>query len=52
MQAATLRRFLSSTLDPILYMWGTNTNGTLLDCNEKMWDVPMEVEWRDVLGGM
>lgn len=46
------RRFLSTTSrDPALFMWGTNTNGTLLGTEDKLWDVPTEVEWRDVLGG-
>ena len=47
------RRLLSTTTarDPVLYMWGTNSSGTLLGTEEKMWDVPTEVEWRDILGG-
>lgn len=49
----TRARFLSSTTtssDPVLYMWGTNKNGTLLGTEDKLWDVPTEVEWRDILG--
>lgn len=42
----------SSEQNPTLYMWGTNTKGTLLGAGDaKMWDVPTFVDWRSILDG-